>query len=318
MAAPSSPSIDLRHIRYFLAVYDELHFGRAAQKLHIAQPPLSQAIRKLERELGVKLLERTSRTVRPTEAGRVFAEEARKVLASFEFAVTETRRASRPDVSIRVGYGIHLSSPPLQRFLAALRQYDANLQTEVVHLLGLQQVDRLHTGELDLGIFSHAEDHDGLEWEPLFPGETLCIFLASGHPLSSNTVLTPADLRGETLLCSSRAVNPMLYDWLMGTLEQAGYRFGGIHRTTTDPRDIFLAVESGLGVALGPISFRDMSRAVSNGVVALSLDPVVSYPDTIVAWRSNPPRALSGRIGAVREAAAELFRTASAQPEPVT
>jgi DNA-binding transcriptional LysR family regulator len=304
-------------MRYFLAVYEELHFGRAAQRLHIAQPPLSQAIRKLERELGVKLLERTSRAVRPTAAGHVFAEEARKVLASSEFAVTETRRTSRADRSIRVGYGIHLSSPPLQRFLAALKQADASLRTEVVHLLGLQQVERLHAGELDLGIFSHAEDYDGLEWEPLFPGETLCVFLASGRLLSSSTVLTPEDLRGETLLCSSRDVNPMLYDWLMGTLEQAGYRFAGIHRTTTDPRDIFLAVESGLGVALGPTSFREMSRAVSDGVVSLPLDPVVSYPDTIVAWRSTPPRALSRRIPAVRTAAAELFSTASAQAQPV-
>jgi DNA-binding transcriptional LysR family regulator len=79
---PLSAGIELRHLRYFLAVYDELHFGRAAQKLHIAQPPLSHAIRKLEQELGAELLERTSRTVKPTTAGHVLAVEARKVLAS--------------------------------------------------------------------------------------------------------------------------------------------------------------------------------------------------------------------------------------------
>src|SRR5947209_20290814 len=91
--SPLPPPVEIRHLRYFLAVSDELHFRRAAERLHIAQPPLSQAIQKLEAELGVRLLERTSRVVSVTPAGAVFADLARKVLAEFEVAVAEARRA---------------------------------------------------------------------------------------------------------------------------------------------------------------------------------------------------------------------------------
>jgi DNA-binding transcriptional LysR family regulator len=91
------PTIELRHLRYFLAVHEELHFRRAAERLRMSQPPLSHAIRQLEAALGVRLFERTSRSVRPTAAGLVFAKEAREVLASVESAVASARRAARAD-----------------------------------------------------------------------------------------------------------------------------------------------------------------------------------------------------------------------------
>src|SRR2546421_12369989 len=95
--APQSPPVEVRHLRYFLAVSEELHFRRAAERLHIAQPPLSQAIQKLEAALGVRLLERTSRAVAPTAAGLVFEEEARKGLASLgSSGSNKTRAAHRP------------------------------------------------------------------------------------------------------------------------------------------------------------------------------------------------------------------------------
>jgi DNA-binding transcriptional LysR family regulator len=307
----AAAGIDIRHLRYFLAVYDELHFGHAAEKLHIAQPPLSHAIRKLEHELGTVLLERTSRTVRPTAAGQVFAEEARRVLTSFEFAVAEARRVGQIDPPLRVGCGFHLPSRWLQRFLTALKQRDGNVRAEVTHLLALQQIERLHAGALDLGVFTYAEDYEGLEWERLFPGERLSAFLPASSSLASKSALTPGDLGGEILLTASREVNPVFWDSLMATLEGGGFRFAGIHEVNPDPRDVFLAVAGGLGVALGPSSFEPMSHVMAGEVVGIPLDPPVSYPDTIVAWRADPPRQLSRHLDAVREAASELFGAAS-------
>lgn len=302
---PTSVGIDLRHLRYFLAVFEELHFGRAAQRLHIAQPPLSQAIRKLEQDLGVTLFERTSRAVKATSAGAALAEEARKVLASFDFAVAEVRRVGTADSPLRIGWVSYVPTRRLRRFLAALKEHDADLRTEVTHLHGLQQVGRLRAGDLDIGVLAHAEDYDDLEWEPLFQGEPLNVFLPQGHPLSGREVVTPADLAGETLLTYPRDVNPAFYDTGMTMLERAGYRFANLYETNSDPSDVLLAVAGGLGVTVAPASLSEASE-VGRDVIRRALDPELWFPETIVAWRASPPRHVLGRLDAVRDVAREL------------
>jgi DNA-binding transcriptional LysR family regulator len=311
---PLPLGIELRHLRYFLAVYDELHFGRAAERLHIAQPPLSQAIRKLESELGTTLLDRTSRAVRPTPSGDAFAEEARKVLASFEFAVAEARRIGSGDSALRVGCVNWIPIARFQRFLTALKQRDEALRTEVTHLLSTQQADRLRSGELDLGVLALSEHYEGLEWEPLFPGEPARLFVPSAHRLAAQDVVSPPDVRSETLLTYPRAVNSAFYDNLMRMLDRAGYRFAHVHAMSApDPRDIVVALTGGLGVVLGPASFGEMELVQGADVVAIPVDPPLEYPPMVVAWRAKPPRKLLPRLSAVREAAAELFGSGAFQ-----
>lgn len=299
----SSRGIELRHLRYFVAVFEELHFGRAAERLNIAQPPLSQAIRKLERDLGVELFERTSRAVSPTAAGRALADEAREVLARFEFAVAETQRAGGAESPLRIGCTTYVPTRLLRRFLAALNEREKGVRAQVTHLINSEQVRLLRAGELDLGILSHTEDYEKLDWEPLFAGETVCVLLPKHHRLAAKPVVTPEDLSKEAFLTFPREANPSYYDRMLLMLERAGYRFRKLYATSTDPRDVMLAVADGIGVAFVPESLEGLNE---NGVVTRALDRVLPSPDTIVAWRANAPRRLQTRLAAVREIAREL------------
>ena len=308
---PTSFGIELRHLRYFLAVFEELHFGRAAERLHIAQPPLSQAIRKLERELGVQLFVRTSRAVEPTPAGIALAEEARPVLASFQFALSEARRAGRGNGLLQIGCASYLPHARLQLFLEELKKRDPDFRAEVTHLLGVEQVDRMVAGQLDLGVLIHAEDYPELDHEPMFPSEQVFAFLPGGHRLAEKTVLRPDDLSSETLLMYPRAANPALFDFYLARVEQAGFRFRGVHENGSDARDMLLAVATGVGIAFGPRFFAEISEE-GQSVIRRPIDTELRFPDVSVAWRANAPRRLRGQIAHVREAARKVYQTASA------
>lgn len=148
---PTAPTrIELRHLRYFLTVVEELHFGRAPARLHMTQPPLSQAIRRLEDELGVRLLDRTSRVVTPTEAGRLFAEHARRVLTTLELAVAAARRAGAAVRLLRIGCVSYVPIVRVHHFLQALEERLPGGRAEVLHMTAIDQHQRLEKGELDL------------------------------------------------------------------------------------------------------------------------------------------------------------------------
>lgn len=299
-------AIELRHLRYFLTVSEELHFGRAAERLYMAQPPLSQAIRRLEGALGVELLLRTSRSVSLTEAGRVFAAEARTVLAGLDRAIAETRHAGGNGSSLRIGYAPYLPIRPLLRFLEGLREHEPYERPHVRDLAELEQVRQLQDGELDLGIFAAADALPGLESVPLAAGEPLAGFLRPGHPLAELSVLAPVDLARETVVSFGEAASPALAARLREERERAGYRFGGLVESGAESRDWILAVAAGTGLALLPSSACEMVDAGT--VVVRPLDPPLTMPDTVVAWRARPPvrmRTLTGHVRAVARALRE-------------
>jgi DNA-binding transcriptional LysR family regulator len=289
-----------------VAVSEELHFRRAAERLHIAQPPLSQAIRKLEDELGVPLLRRTSRVVTLTDAGRAFAEQARSVLAGVDLAVAEARRAGGVDCTLRVGCAPQLPIQSLLRFLGGLHEREPRSPTKVIHLTAREQVHRLHDGDLELGIFSYVEDFAGIEMEPLFAGEPLAAFVGSDHPLAARDIVRASDVRDQTGVIFPHDANPALQEWLLSAFSQAGYEFRSMREAGgVQACDLLLAVASGLGVALLPRSLDDVSQT-GEIVTRRALDPPLAMPETVIAWRASPPRQLQTRLETARSLAREL------------
>jgi DNA-binding transcriptional LysR family regulator len=284
---------------------EELHFGRAADRVHISQPPLSQAIRRLEDELGVKLLERTSRTVSPTAAGLVFAEEARKVLANFEFAVAEARRAGGASTTLRVGCIPHLPAAKVHRFLDEVREHLPGSNPQVTHLLALEQAGRLVCGELDIGIFVDAGEHPGVEKELLLPGDAMVAYLPREHPLAAKESVGPEDLADLDRVLFPRSANPPLHDELLELASDAGYRFRAVREAGgASPRDMVMAVACGLGVSLEPMAEVGEVEAL---VVRRPLEPPVWMPDTAIAWRADPPRHVQPLVATIRSIARAVY-----------
>jgi DNA-binding transcriptional LysR family regulator len=306
------PAIELRHLRYFLAVYEELHFGRAAARLHMAQPPLSQAIRKLEDALGIKLFDRTSRSVKPTDAGHALAEGSRKVFASFDLALASARTAGEAALTLRIGCVPELPIQRLLQFLASLQARASDATAQVTHLASTEQLLHLRAGGLDLAIFHDSEDYPDVEKEPLFPGEPLMVLLPPEHRLVDRPVVHSDDLSDEALVTYPRVVNPSLYDRVLALFDDRGYRFNTIHETGgSTPRDLMLAVASGSGVALVPASITELSE--TGGIaVRRPIDPPLAMPDTVVAWPVDPPRLPPPLVEVVRDLARGLRQATAA------
>jgi DNA-binding transcriptional LysR family regulator len=306
------PALELRHLRYFLAVVEEGHFGRAAEKLHMTQPPLSQRIQKLERELGVQLLHRTSRSVIPTEAGEVLAEQAQRVLTAVDRAVAETRRTAGVTTPLRIGCSPFIPIEPLRSLLAAVREQDPAIRTRVTYLVSGEQCRRVMRGDLDVAIFHLADGLMGFASEPLFPGDPLAAYFRPGHRLEVKSEIRPPDVVDEILVTYPRPESPALHDRFYGTIEAAGYHFAS-KREASGPseRDLLLEVAEGRGVLLASYCLKDMTEA-GREVVRRPLSPAVSLPDAALVWAAPPPAQLGRVLTTLRTAASELYATARA------
>ncbi|GAA0458976.1 LysR family transcriptional regulator [Actinoplanes capillaceus] len=283
--------LEVRQLRYFVAVAEELHFGRAAGRLGMAQPALSRAIRQLEQQLGVALLERTTRQVRLTAAGAVLLRDARTALDAVVAAARRTVRAGNRSPRLRVALKADVDGGLLPRILDAYAADAAALPAELV-LVGFgEQARALRDGRADVALLLCPFDDRGLDSEPLLT-EPLLAALAAADPLAARTRLCRADLAGRRLI--------------------GGPAEPGAARPASNLAEILSLVETGTVVFLTPVS---VARRYQRPGVAYR--PVIDVPGAAlaVAW---PDDVRSPAVAAFVRAAGAVAAIAEEEPASVS
>ena len=275
--------MELRQLRYAVAVAEDLHFGRAADRLHVAQPSLSRQIRDLERSLDVRIFDRTSRTVVLTAAGEAFIEMARRTIRMAD-AASDTARAAASGWTGRVALGFVTSAageilPPL---VSSQRRIRPAVLLDLRELNSWQQVEALRRGEIDLGIPRDVAPADDLTVTPLFH-ERLVVAVSDAHPLATSDTVGLDDLSGFDFVGLPRLSAPRTWSLLSGLAftSPSPFPFAQEARQFTT---VLALVAAELGIAIVPHSVKSLRR---EGIRYLHLREPEAYSEVQVARRSK-------------------------------
>jgi DNA-binding transcriptional LysR family regulator len=291
--------MDLQQLRYFVAVAEEEHFGRAAVRLRIAQPALSRRMHQLEDEMRVQLFDRLPRGIRLTESGRTFLTDARGLLSDLARALARARRVEAGEVGqLRVGYvDTTMGGSVLAPVLHGFRARNPEVGLELIRLVSMAQWEALRDGRIDIGVaFFRAPEPE----EESLSVETQRAMLAlpDVHPLARAPKLMLRDLADEPFVAVERTVSPMLDDLLTQQCARGGLTMHVRHEVKDFTGQIGL-VAAGLGIAWVVAS---ASRQLPRNVVLRPVDDLDLTLETCVMWRRDRLGA-TGRafVGAVRD-----------------
>jgi DNA-binding transcriptional LysR family regulator len=276
-------TMELRHLRYFVAVAEELHFGRASARLHLAQPALSQQVKQLEKELGVLLLARTKRRVALTEPGRAFLVEARRTLGAADEAIRVARRAAQGELgSLKVGYVDLATWLDFPMILQTFRQHFPSVEVTLVELHREPQREALLRGDLDVGFFTLAERDRGLTGL-IIGRDPLVVALPSHHPRSAQPSLPLSDLAEEPWVLFPRELRTVFGELVLTSCREAGF----VPRVIQEASQLHALaglVSAGVGITLLPQS---MAAAPRKGVVYRPLREDAPVLSLHLVWREN-------------------------------
>lgn len=280
--------MELRHLRYFTVVADTCHFGQAAERLQMAQPPLSQQIRQLEAELGVELLTRTTRSVQLTAAGEAFLVDARRILRSVEDAARRARRfADGKAGTLRIGLtgtASYTQLPLLARLVKdhlpdVVLDIDTEMLTPAIELA-------LVSGELDIGVLRPPVSDASLAFRPI-AREQFVVALPEGHRLATEDSVTIGELRAEDFIMYPAGSRSVVNDAVIRACRAAGFDPRVAHESAKTSTQLSL-VAAGLGVAVLPDSVRGIALTGVQYRTMAGMDAV----ELGVAWRRNDGSAL--------------------------
>ncbi|MEO0538094.1 MAG: LysR family transcriptional regulator [Cyanobacteria bacterium P01_A01_bin.123] len=273
----------LQAFHYFVAVAEELHFGRAAARLQITQPALSRQIHRLEAELGVRLLRRTKRTVELTAAGVAFLGEVRKVLQQVESAIQVAQRVARGEVgSLRIGFTPSSMHTVLPEILRHFRDRYPNVELAMSEICTLDQVNELRRETIDVGFLHPPIDSSFLKLYPL-QSERLLIALPHAHRLADQQQLSLKSFATEPFIVHPRYEGPVLYDQFLALCREAGFEPNIVYEDSKHQTRIGL-VAAGTGVTFIPES---LQKAGFPGVAYCPLVDKFLELQLAVAWRKE-------------------------------
>ncbi len=300
--------MELRHLRYFVAVAEELNFRRAAQRVHVTQPSLSAQIRQLEQEIGVRLLDRDTHSVALTPAGTRFLDDSKRVLREAEESVRTAQRVARGETGeLSIGFVASLGHGLLPRVLRTYRQRFPDVTLKLCEMDTNRQIEAINDRRLDLGFigFGLAEETSDLQLA-IVAEEPLYAILPQGHPLIGENPPASLPLQAlakEPFLLASRQGAPLFNPWLMILCHQAGFQ-PHIVQEADQPVTVLNYVAAGVGVTILPAQF---SRLATVGVVFVRLDPPVPPYRYCAAWLpKNRHSAIRHFIEIAKEAAQEV------------
>lgn len=292
--------MDLRRLKYFIVLAEELHFTKAARRLNMSQPPLSQQIKLLEEELDAQLLVRTKRAVMLTPAGRVLYELISPWLKELDAIANQVRRISQGEEGeLHVTCSFSTAQALLPRVVKAYRRQHPSIAVQVSEMPLNLQVDAIIKGIADIGIMRLPIDQTYLTAMPLYD-EALMVALPIDHPLSGNNMIGLADLKNETFLKASRQ-SAALFESIEGICRRAGFQ-ARVTEVSSNLNTALGFVAVGMGVALVPES---MKWAKPEGVVYVAL---MNSPRSTVGavWRrDNEAAAVQLFLGVAKSMALE-------------
>ena len=295
--------LESRPLRYFVAVAEELHFGRAAERLHISQPPLSQQIRQLERQLGVQLFERTQRSVKITAAGDVLLAQARAILAKLDIAVELVHAAARGEAGLlRLGYTAASAYSLVPAIMRAYKQRYPGVEVALHELLSNEQLVELSERRLDVGLVRPFAARPDLTSEKLVE-EHLVLALPAHHPLTAYQTVDIHQLEGLAQIGFTATAARYFHDLIEALMLKAGVTPLIVQRATQSHTIISL-VSAGLGVAVVPAASACVHR---EGVVYRPLcADNASKAETLLCWQpGNINPLLHNFLAMAREVVAQ-------------